>query len=141
MKILVGLTDAPEGRAALDRAVQEARLRSATLIILDYQRVGVSSEDQSTRYRTEERRLERLQTDLGADGLQVQTRHGLGVSSAGRELLRIAQDEGVDLIVIGIRRRSPVGKLVLGSTSQEVLLGADCPVLAVKPRRAAADAA
>ena len=47
----------------------------------------------------------------------------------------MATEESADLVVIGIRRRSPVGKLFLGSTSQQVLLDAPCPVLAVKPER------
>jgi nucleotide-binding universal stress UspA family protein len=48
------------------------------------------------------------------------------------DLIQCARDEEADLIVIGLRRRSPVGKLLLGSNAQEILLGAECPVLAVK---------
>ncbi|MFC6706130.1 universal stress protein [Flexivirga alba] len=49
------------------------------------------------------------------------------------ELLRIADEESADLLVIGLRRRSPVGKLILGANAQRILLDAACPVLAVKP--------
>lgn len=139
MKILVGLTTAPEARAALERAVEEARMRNAELIVVDYLQVGISAENQSERYKAGERRLDQLKEELARDGVDIRTRHGVGVSSASRELLKIAQDEDVDLIVIGMRRRSPVGKLVLGSNAQDILLGADCPVLAVKPARTAAD--
>jgi len=47
-------------------------------------------------------------------------------------ILKLAQLEDAELIVIGLRHRSPVGKLLLGSTSQQVLLDASCAVLAVK---------
>lgn len=133
MRILVGVTTAPEARAALERAVEEARLRQAELIVVDYLQVGLRSESQSERYQASERRLDQLRSRLQDEGISVRTRHGVGVSSASRELLKVAEDEDVDLIVIGMRRRSPVGKLVLGSNAQDVLLGADCPVLAVKP--------
>ena len=47
-------------------------------------------------------------------------------------MLDAAEEHNADLIVIGLRRRTPVGKLIMGSTSQRILLEADCPVLAVK---------
>ena len=52
--------------------------------------------------------------------------------SPSEDLIQCARDEGADLIVIGLRRRSLVGKLLLGSNAQEILLDAECPVLAVK---------
>ena len=51
---------------------------------------------------------------------------------SAEELLRTAESTEADFIVIGLRRRSPVGKLLLGSNAQRVLLDAACPVLAVK---------
>jgi nucleotide-binding universal stress UspA family protein len=54
---------------------------------------------------------------------------------AAAALLDEAVKVGADAIVIGVRRRSPVGKLLAGSTAQAVILGADCPVIAVKPSK------
>ena len=48
------------------------------------------------------------------------------------DLIAVANDVGADLIVIGLRRRTPVGKLILGSNAQRILLDAPCAVLAVK---------
>ena len=48
------------------------------------------------------------------------------------DLIGIAESAGAELIVIGLRRRTPVGKLILGSNAQRILLDAHCPVLAVK---------
>ena len=50
----------------------------------------------------------------------------------GDQILDVAQQTNAELIVIGLRRRTPVGKLIMGSQAQMILLEADCPVLAVK---------
>jgi len=47
-------------------------------------------------------------------------------------LIAVAKETSADFIVIGLRRRTPVGKLILGSNAQRILLEAPCPVLAVK---------
>ena len=49
------------------------------------------------------------------------------------EVVRVAGKVDASVIVIGLRRRSPVGKLLMGSTEQRILLDADRPVLSVKP--------
>lgn len=53
-------------------------------------------------------------------------------ASAADAVLQAAGEHEAELIVIGIRRRSPVGKALLGSAAQDILLAADCPVLGVK---------
>ena len=47
-------------------------------------------------------------------------------------ILEIAEEIGAELVVVGLHRRSPVRKALLGSTAQRVLLEATCPVLAVR---------
>ena len=71
-------------------------------------------------------------SSVAVEGLPHEVRPPTSGLAAAEELLRVAGEREVDLIVIGLRRRSPVGKLILGSNAQRVLLDAPCPVLAVK---------
>jgi nucleotide-binding universal stress UspA family protein len=50
---------------------------------------------------------------------------------AGEDLVQLADEHKVDEIIIGVRRRSKVGKLIFGSTAQYVVLNASCPVVTV----------
>jgi len=50
----------------------------------------------------------------------------------GEDLVLFAREHAIDEMIIGIRRRSKVGKLIFGSTAQYVILEADCPVVAIK---------
>ena len=56
---------------------------------------------------------------------------------AADQILALARDLNAELIVIGLRRRTPVGKFIMGSQAQTILLQAECPVLAVKSNHAA----
>lgn len=128
MTIVVGYVPTPEGEAALDHAVTRAREDGARLVVVNTSR-GDRLVDE--RYALDEQvdRVEKRLAESGVDHLLV---HGVRGREAHEELLDAARHHRADLVVIGLRRRTPVGKLILGSTAQRVLLEADCPVLAVK---------
>ena len=130
MKILVGYIRTPEGEAALKRAIEEAELRDAELFVVHSQHGG--ERDETERSHAHGKELAAVRARLEAAGVYHSVRELVRGKDPGEDLVDYAQEIDADLIVLGIRRRSPVGKLVLGSTAQEVLLGADCPVLAVK---------
>jgi nucleotide-binding universal stress UspA family protein len=129
-RIVVGYIASDEGRAALDRAIEETRLRAGQLVVVHSMRGGQRDEAaQAAAYRRELRAVEER---LAAEGITYTVRELVRGKPAGDDLAAFANEESADLIVIGLRRRSPVGKLVLGSNAQDILLQADCPVLAVK---------
>jgi len=76
--------------------------------------------------------LMRLVTELGAQGVEVEVRHKETSGGPADEILDAAEDVGASLIVIGLRKRTAVGKLMLGSTAQTVILKAHCSVLGVR---------
>ena len=139
MSILVGYVHTSEGYAALDRAAEEARVREAELHVIRVLREPTT--DDPTQHRDWSHAVEqaredaqRLEQELAGRGLQVRVELRVSPTQPPAEvLLELSRDPGVELLVIGMRRRSRVGKLVLGSAAQELLLGADVPVLAVKP--------
>lgn len=138
MTIVCGYTDRPESQAALRWGVREAQLRGLPLHVrrtFPEQPTDSPGQVHDWQVRVEQARAdgERILQQLRDAG--VEGSYDLIVSpadSTASELLAAASALGAELLVIGLRRRSPVGKLVLGSVSQRVLLGADCPVLTVK---------
>lgn len=130
MAIVVGFIPTPEGQAALARAASEARLRRTTLIVVNSDDPA-QKKDASAVARLEQE-LAAAVARLAEDGLDHEVRTFDRGRLPSEELLAVADDVAADLIVIGLRRRSPVGKLLLGSHAQEILLDAEHPVLAVK---------
>jgi nucleotide-binding universal stress UspA family protein len=127
MPIIVGYVPTPEGRAAFDRAIEEARLRDLKLIVVNASR-GDALVD--PRYATAGD-WEAVRAELAESGIAYETAQVPAVDPAD-ELVRVAHEVNAELIVIGLRPRTPVGKFIMGSSAQSVLLAADCPVLAVK---------
>jgi nucleotide-binding universal stress UspA family protein len=137
MKILTGLLDTPEGRAALDAAAEEARVRDGELLLVAFVPSPHDRQASTTYARDVDAstsRAEQAAERLRADGLRVHVHVPVGPQSPAEAVLRVAEEEDVDLVVIGLRRRSRVGKLVMGSNAQDILLGTGAAVLAVKPR-------
>lgn len=130
MNILVGYIPTPEGVAAVDWAIAEAQQRQASLTVLN---TGKNGDYASPQFATSED-MDALDAQLGQAGVSHTIVRPTDGVNAADSLLTTASEVGADLIVIGIRRRSAVGKLITGSTAQAVLLGADCPVVGVKPQ-------
>ena len=129
MSIIVGYIPTPEGRAAIRVAADEAKLRGMRLVV-------ISSHEGGEGFRGEDelrvaRELERVQQGLDAAGLPHETYTYVRGNDPAQDLVKAAKDFDASLIVIGLRRRSPVGKLLLGSNAQRTLLDAPCMVLAV----------
>jgi nucleotide-binding universal stress UspA family protein len=128
--VVVGYVAKPEGEAAVEQGIAEARLRNASLIVVNSHRGGRDFDsDDSTRVDAD---LAALDAKLRASGLEYDVRQLVRGFEPAEDLISIAESSGADLIVIGLRRRTPVGKLILGSNAQRILLDAPCPVLAVK---------
>jgi nucleotide-binding universal stress UspA family protein len=128
--IVVGYVPKPEGHAALRRAAEEALLRDAKLVVVNSHRGGREFDlDDSIRSEAE---LEQIRDQLTKAGVSHEIRQLVRGMDPADDLIQVAADVQADFIVIGLRRRSPVGKLILGSNAQRILLDASCPVLAVK---------
>ena len=129
MTVLVGYVPTPEGEAAFTAALEEARRRSEPLVLLNSPRAGAPV---STDVAADDA-VEGLTARAQAGGIPLEVRQHPHSGEIADEMLRVAQETDASVIVIGLRKRSAVGKLLMGSSAQRILLDADRPVLAVKP--------
>lgn len=128
MCVVVGYVPTAEGEAALTAALAEAEQRADSVVVVLSQR---------ERFGTDAAELQasadRLRQRLADTGLKFDVKLTTRGRDVADDIVAAAAAESARLIVIGLRRRSPMGKLLLGSNAQRILLDASCPVLAVKP--------
>ena len=130
MAIVVGYVPRAEGRAALRRGAEEARLRGTRLVVINSNRGGRDL-DAGEAARHEQELLD-VRSELDREGIEHEVRQLVRGNEPAEDLIAVAEEINADFIVIGLRRRTPVGKLIMGSNAQRILLEAPCPVLAVK---------
>ncbi|GIG27406.1 universal stress protein [Cellulomonas marina] len=128
MSIVVGYVATPEGRAALDAAVAESRMRSLPVLLV----ASLGPDGDAGGRAALEDELAEVGRRLEAEGVPHEVRVMEGGDVAD-DLISTAESTGAALVVLGLRRRSPVGKLILGVNAQRVLFDAPCPVLTAKP--------
>lgn len=130
MAIIVGYVPTKEGRAALRRAAEECLLRKTNLVVVNSHRGGRDfDQDDADLFEQE---LTEVQRQLDEVGITHEVRQLVRGKEPSEDLIAVADEVSADFIVIGLRRRTPVGKLILGSNAQRILLDASCPVMAVK---------
>jgi len=126
--VVVGFVPSAPGRAALDRAIAEAQLRGARLVVVNAHGTDAFADDALVG----DDELADLSSGLSDAGLEHEIRRPDPGRSPSDVLVAVAEEVHAVLIVIGLRHRSPVGKFIMGSSAQRILLDARCPVLAVK---------
>ena len=131
MGIVVGYVANPEGRAALERAGEAAVRYGVPLVVVHSRRPGREVDAAEAEQLAAVHEAARAK--LTAAGLGHDLREVPDSEDPADDLILAAEDTGASLIVIGLRRSTPVGKLILGASAQRILLDAPCPVLAVKP--------
>ena len=128
MAVVIGFIPDQYGEAALAHGLDEAQRRETGVVVVNSTK-GDALVD--TRYLGADGKVT-LDERLADSGVEHEVRQTMGRDIAD-EILAIAKDVDADAIVIGIRRRSPVGKLIMGSVAQRIIIDAACPVIAVKP--------
>ncbi len=132
MKIVVGYVIADEGEAALQWAIDQAARGETEIIVVHSIRGGGSPEAEQEQVLAYRPRLDEIEKRLTDAGIPHTVRRLIRGLSPAEDLASVAQEYDADLMVIGMRRRSRTGKLLMGSNAQEILLSAECPVVAVK---------
>jgi len=128
MSIVVGFVPTPAGEAALKAGIAEARLRNEELLIVNSAREGALV-DKSVAPDDMLQGAARQATEAGVKASIIQPPYQHDLAD---EFLDVAREADASLIVIGLRHRTQVGKFILGSHAQRILMQADRPVLAVK---------
>lgn len=129
MTIVVGYIPSPEGEAALTAAIDEAARRNEPVRVIN---VGQDDASRDDRF-LDDVRVNRLRERFGAAGVAIEMQQLVRGKEPAEEIVTVADELDASLIVIGLRRRTPTGKLLFGSQAQRILLDARCPVLSVKP--------
>lgn len=130
MKILVGYNETAAGKAALSLAREHARYFNAKVFILTSMEGGASETvEDIERVEKSLQEAERFMKEKDVECESHQLVRGL---APGEDIVQFAQEKDIDLIFVGIKKRSRAQKLILGSTAQYIILNAPCPVTTVK---------
>lgn len=128
MTILVAYVPRPEGQTALEKGIELARQTQENLIVVNATPGGAHDDPA----RADAQDVERVELLLSVSGIKAEFKQFVRGKNAVEELEELVDQHQVSVLVIGLRKRTAVGKLILGSMAQEILMSISCPILAIK---------
>ena len=143
MKILVGYDGTELANAALELARKHAHAFNAKVYLVtslekeseepwERSLVGVGPDETSSEYKQAQERLENAKVLFEQDQIPCSTSLSIRGLPPGEDLVKFAEENEIDEIIIGAKRRSKVDKFLFGSNAQYIILNAECPVFSVK---------
>jgi nucleotide-binding universal stress UspA family protein len=130
MKIVVGYDGSNCSKEALRVARRHALAFKAAVDIVTSMEKGTEQEQQAIE--DAERGLEWAKTMFDEEKVACRTHLLIRGMAPGEDIVDFARENQSDMVVVGVKRRSKMGKLLMGSTAQYVVLQAPCPVVTVK---------
>jgi nucleotide-binding universal stress UspA family protein len=130
MKILVGYDGTNSAKEALNLAKTHAKVFDASVAVVTSMEKG--TENQREDITEAEKLLEWAKSLFEENEVACDTHLLIRGLTPGEDIVEFARENQVDEIIVGVKRRSKVGKLLMGSTAQYVILQAPCPVVSVK---------
>jgi len=128
MKILIGYDGTDQAKNALQLAVRHAKAFGAEVHVLHSKPTDLPGKE----HERDRQDMDEVRKALEKQGVSCKTHLLVANMDAGEHLVAFAEEHGVEEIIIGVRLRSRVGKLLMGSTAQQVILNAPCPVVSVR---------
>jgi nucleotide-binding universal stress UspA family protein len=130
MKILVGYDGSNSGKEALDLAKNHAMVFKGEIDVITSMVKGTEKEREDMDQA--KRGLEYAEVLYKENNIPCKTHLLIRGLTPGEDVVEFAKENHIDEIIVGVKRRSKVGKLLMGSTAQYVILNAHCPVVTVK---------
>jgi nucleotide-binding universal stress UspA family protein len=130
MKIMVGYNGSNASKEALKVAKKRAKVTDAKVYVLTSMVQG--SEKQLQDIGKAERELDYAKSIFERDNIPCEVHLLIKGLSPGEDIVNFAKEKRINEIIIGVEKKSKVGKFIFGSTAQYVILEAPCPVVAVK---------
>lgn len=130
MKFLLGYDGSNAAMDAMKLAIKHAKVFGADLYVIRSLTGG--SEEMESKIKTASDQLEFVEDYVKKAEVPCETHLMIRGLTPGEDLVRFAKDEKIDTIFIGVKRRSPVGKLLFGSNARYVILNAPCPVVSIR---------
>jgi len=130
MKLLVSYNGTNESEAALELAKTHAKIFDARLLVVSSSEGGKGEKPEDINKIKGD--LEGIQKNISADGIECEVEQLARGLTPGEDIVLFAEENNIDQIYVGIRKKSRTSKLILGSTAQYIILKAKCPVTSVK---------
>lgn len=130
MKLLVSYNGTNESEAALELAKTHAKIFDARLLVVSSSEGGKGEKPEDINKIKGD--LEDIQKNISADRIECEVEQLARGLTPGEDIVLFAEENDIDQIYVGIRKKSRTSKLILGSTAQYIILKAKCPVTSVK---------
>jgi nucleotide-binding universal stress UspA family protein len=130
MRILIGYNESDAAGKALSLARDHAEVFNAKAFIMTSMEGG--DKETTREIRKVEENLQKAKKFMEEKGIDCETHQVVHGKSPGEDIVWYAEDNNIDLIFVGIQKKSKAQKILLGSNAQYVILKASCPVTTVK---------